>query len=252
MQTTNTVVVLYQPQRNVNIGATVRALLNMGLHQLRLIQPHEYDPLQLDALAHRYADQLAPIELHDSLETALADVHTTVGFTARSRSERTTAEWPELAPAIHSLSDSERVALLFGREDWGLPNAALERCTLVAHLPTAPSYPSLNLAAAVLLALYELQRTVPTFAPPAPAQADYNATLAFVDQALEQVHFHRTVGQHNATLRTLRDLLMRAAPTPKELRLLQAFARRVLNGPRQPRSAPAQPPPHNNDDSSST
>lgn len=230
----NITTILYEPQQNVNIGATVRVLLNLGFERLRLIRPAAFDPMRIDAIAHRSAALVERIEHFEELTPALVDQHTIVGFSARQRGERHTRPWLDIAPSIRALAEYHPVAFMFGREDFGLPNAALEHCTHVCSLPVTSTYPSLNLADAVLLALYELQRTPPAPLPePPPSQAAYNELLTLLDQALEAAQFSRTSGQHIATLRTLRDLVLRAAPTQPELALLQALCRRALGGPRK-------------------
>src|ERR1700716_1837118 len=149
-------VVLFEPQDPVNIAATVRAMKNMGVTSLRLVRPCAYDPVRLEGIAHDTWDIIHAIEHFDDFDSAVADCVRLVGFTARRRA----AKWRLLDPkeaAEDALGYAEagRVGMTFGREDRGLPNDILDRIHAVVNIPTT-DHASLNLAQAVLIALYEL------------------------------------------------------------------------------------------------
>src|SRR5881296_2361943 len=151
------VVVLHEPQDLVNIAHVVRALKNFGLRDLRLVNPREYDAYRVAGIAHQTQDVLARVAQLGRLEDALADCVHVVGFTARGRTAKRNLQRPrEAAGEILGQAEAGPTALLFGREDKGLPNEALDLCHRVVTIPTSPAYPSLNLAHAVVLMLYEL------------------------------------------------------------------------------------------------
>src|SRR4029077_2003827 len=151
------VVVLHEPQDLVNIAHVVRALKNFELRDLRLVNPREYDAYRIAGIAHQTQDVLARVARFEGLPDALADCVHVVGFTARGRSAKRNVQRPrEAAAEILGQADAGPTALLFGREDKGLPNEALDLCHRVVTIPTNPAYPSLNLAHAVVLMLYEL------------------------------------------------------------------------------------------------
>ncbi len=153
----NIVVVLHEPRQLVNIAGVVRAMANMGLAELILVNPADYDPRRITGIAHRTDHILEGTRLADSLDEALQDATFVVGASARPRTAQRNYRRPrETAPAIVRHSRDGRVALVFGREDRGLSNQALDRCHQVVVIPTAPEHPSLNLAQAVLLVSYEL------------------------------------------------------------------------------------------------
>jgi tRNA C32,U32 (ribose-2'-O)-methylase TrmJ len=127
------------------------------------------------------------------------------------------------------------VAVLFGREDKGLPNSALDRAHLVTVIPTT-DYASLNLAQAVLVAAYELHvaagDATRTIAPPkhdAPPPTAEQLEQAFVDveRALVTIDFFKTRYPEHV-LRSIRSLVFRAAPDARELTLLRAVAIEVV------------------------
>lgn len=168
-------VVLFEPQDDINIGTTVRACKNFGVSSIRLVRPASADPHRILISAPKAEDAIARIERFDTLEDALADCQLVMGTTARPR--RTTQLWA--APpgaAQHLLATLEadpgaRVAILFGREDSGLPNDALDRCQVAITAPTDPTYSSLNLGQAVLLMVWEVFRAAQDVRVEAPAPA---------------------------------------------------------------------------------
>src|ERR1041384_2659546 len=149
-------VVLYEPQDYVNIAATVRAMKNMGTSQLRLVRPVEWDPWRLEGIAHGTNDLIEKIETYPDVEDAIADSVRVFAFTARRRAAKFRIIEPREA-ALELLQYAEKgpVSILFGREDTGLPNDALDRAHAVVTIPTT-NHASINLAPAVLIALYEL------------------------------------------------------------------------------------------------
>lgn len=227
----NILVVLHRPRDVVNIGGVVRAIKNMGFRRLRLVDPAPFDLADVRGIAHRSEDVLDRLEIVPDLDTALADALLVVGTTARTRGEHPVREDVRaLAPQILARAAAGPVALLFGPEDNGLDNQALDRCGLIVRLPADPAYPSLNLAQAALLLLYELRGAAHTpAAPPGPApatQAQMQTLYAALEQALRAVEFFKA-GDAAAKLRSLRQVLQRAQPSPHEAALLTAMAREV-------------------------
>jgi TrmH family RNA methyltransferase len=228
----NACIVLHEPQDPVNIAAVVRAMKNMGVHALRLVNPVAYDPTRIEGVAHDTRDIVAAIRHYPSLDAALADCVWVAGFTARRRAaKREVLDPRSAAQTLLAHADHGLTALLFGREDNGLPNAALDRAHVVVTIPTT-EHASLNLAQAVLIALYELHRAAPdasrTLAPPrkdaAPATADqYERLFAAVEEALVTIDFFKTRYPEHI-MRTLRALAMRAEPDARQVELLRAIA----------------------------
>jgi tRNA/rRNA methyltransferase len=232
MTSDNLIVVLHRPQKLVNIGGAVRAMKNMGLRRLRLVAPAEFEPADITGIAHRSDDMLASAEIYGELDAALADATYVVGTTARRRGAfRHTATPRELAPELLARTAAGPVALLFGPEDNGLANAELDRCHALVTISTDPSYPSLNLAQAVLLLAYELRMATPAGSARQESYPPANrAQLDIFFQALE--HMLRSVaflkGEHaESVMRSLRNLTHRAEPNTREAALLTAICREV-------------------------
>jgi TrmH family RNA methyltransferase len=229
-------VVLHQPQDPVNIAATVRAMKNMGVRTLRLVEPAEYDPSLIERVAHGTHDVVAGIRHFSSLDEALADCVRVAGFTARRRAAKWHATEPRAAAVeLLRFTTAGTVAVLFGREDHGLSNEELDRAHIVVTIPTT-EHASLNLAQAVLIALYELHLAAPSasrsIAPPrkdAPAAtaAQFERLFSDVDRALSALDFYRTRNA-DLILRTVRSLAFRAAPDAREIELMRAMAIEVV------------------------
>lgn len=225
-------VVLLEPQDPVNIAGTVRAMKNMGVRDLRLVNPCPYDPHRLEGIAHGTRDVIDAIRVHAALDAAVAECVAVAAFIGKPRA----AKWPVLAPraaAERLLADAAHgpVALLFGREDWGLPNAAIDRATLAVTIPTT-AHASLNVAQACLVGLYELHvlagdatraAKVPRKdAPPASHEA-YERFFEAAERALGTIDFLKTRHPPHV-MRSVRSLAFRAQPDAREIELARAMA----------------------------
>jgi TrmH family RNA methyltransferase len=243
-------IVLYEPQDPVNIAGTVRAMKNMGLRSLRLVRPVAYEPERIEGVAHATRDIVASIRHFDALDDALADCVRVAGFSARRRAAKRERVGPrEAAADLLGWAASGPVALLFGREDRGLDNAALDRAHLVVTIPTT-AHASMNLAQAVLVAAYELHVAAAdatrVLAPPRknapPATSDqFERLFAEADQALDRMEFYKT-RYPEYILRTMRSLVFRSAPDSREIELLRAMAYEVMRSLERACRASATPP----------
>jgi TrmH family RNA methyltransferase len=231
-QLTRVCVILYEPQNHINIAAVVRAMKNMGVRALRLVRPVEYDPYRLEGIAHGTQDIIDAIQHFDSFEEAAADCRFLAAFTARRRA----AKWERLDPkqtaarVLEHAAQGDTSALVFGREDDGLPNEILDRCHAHVFIPTT-EHASLNLAQAVLIGLYELHLAAgdatrvlapPRKSTPPPEAADFERYFADAQRALETIQFFKTRNGEQV-MRTLRSLTFRSGPEMRELMLVRAM-----------------------------
>lgn len=152
--------ILVEPATPENVGATARALKTMGFPELRLVNPcdHLSDPARW--LAHASNDILEQAQVFSSFEEAIEGFDFIIGTTAKKRSVK--ADYfllPELPRLIKDKGNAvKNIAVVFGREESGLRNEELKLCDLVTTVPLKTSYPSLNLAQAVMLYAYELSK----------------------------------------------------------------------------------------------
>ncbi len=237
----NLVVVLQRPQDAHNIGAVVRAMKNMGISDLRLVQAAPLDAAAILRVAHHCEDLLARIVAYATLDEALADAIYVVGTAAllhKSRPQTDTIR--QVATALTMRLQQGKVVLLFGQEDDGLDNAALDRCHLIVTLPTNADYPALNLAQSVLLLLYEVRMAALAEAHadapalPVAAQADLERLFQASATTLDALGFFK--GNQAPTMRKLRQMVYKANLSPAEVGLLLSIVRRVQR--QQQASAP--------------
>lgn len=237
-------VVLHQPRSIVNIAGAVRAMANMGLQRLVLVEPAEFDAKRIGGIAHRTEHVVESAKIVSSLQEALASCIYVAGTSARPRTAQRNYHRPrDLAPRIVARAATGPVALVFGREDRGLSNAALDQCHDVVVAPTSLDHPSLNLAQAVLLVAYEVFLANAAAAPLptgkrslGPASADdMEETYAALEAGLHQIDFFKA-RKPESVMRTLRTAFGRTTLDAHEARLLRSIGYEVRNhAARRPR-----------------
>lgn len=226
-------VVLVEPTDAVNIGGVIRAMANTGFLQLRLVRPVEFDPWHVVGVAHYTQHIISATSSFTSLREAVADMQFVLGLTGRHhRVERNALPFQSAVDRVAKLAlNAQSVAIIFGREDRGLSNEMLDACHAVTTIPTNPAYPSLNLAQAALLVLYQLfQRSggeAQAYRPPrrrAPLASSSLLEDLFSDleRALDAIEFlHRR--SRVSALRSLRVALFRAGLDARQAALLRAI-----------------------------
>jgi TrmH family RNA methyltransferase len=157
------VFVLVQPQHPGNVGAVARAMKNMGLRRLIVVNPPpSFDLERARWMAPGAADVLAEMRITATLDEALVGVHRAVATTARRRADAQAIHEPAgFARSVFETPDDIVTAVLFGREDDGLSRAETLRCESLVRIVTDHTA-SLNLAQAALLVghhLFEAART---------------------------------------------------------------------------------------------
>ena len=151
-----------------NVGSVCRAMANMGFSDLVLAAPRLCDDWsEAERMAVHATGILQRCRKTETFEEAVSDCSFVVGTTARGGLYRQHVKTPrELSPTLLQLAANSKVALVFGREDKGLMNDEIARCTHLIRIPVDPDYTSLNLSQAVLLCCYELFSALGTYEPP--------------------------------------------------------------------------------------
>jgi len=233
-------IVLVNTTHPGNIGGVARAMKNMGLSRLILVDPKEYPSDKAQWRASNARDVLGDAKVVSTLDEAIADCGLVIGTSARERR----IPWPLLTPrecgarTLAEVSDHP-VAIVFGREDRGLTNEELHKCHYHVHIPSNPEYSSLNLAAAVQVLAYELRVS--------SLEADAGKALHFDDwdqppanqKALEGYygHLEKTlqslsfISEDNPrqTMTRLRRLYSRIRPDEMELAILRGVLTSIEN-----------------------
>lgn len=222
-------VVLARPSHPGNIGAAARAMKTMGFADLRLVAPRHAPDAQAEALAAGGAEVLAAARTVDRLEAALADTVLAVGFSARGRDlSHALRSLREAAPSILEAAAQGPVALVFGNETYGLTNEEIGRCGMQVSIPANPQYSSLNLAAAVQIACYEVAATADAFALAQPAEResatseDIEALVAHWQTAMVESGY-LDPAEPGRLMERLRRLLARAGLERSEVKFLRGM-----------------------------
>ena len=149
---------LVEPKEQGNIGASARAIKNMGFKNLCLVNPPDIDN-EAYWFACNANDILESAIVYKTLDDAIRDKAIVVGTTRRLGKRRgLIIPVSDAVRKIQEFSINNRVAILFGREDKGLFNEEIEKCGFSITIPTNHEQPSLNLAQAILIVTYELSK----------------------------------------------------------------------------------------------
>ena len=185
-------IVLVETSHPGNIGSVARAMKNMGLSRLALINPKKFPHDEATALAGNAGDVLEKAQVFSSIEEAVKNSKIIFATSARER----TIEWPvasakDAAQEINQLAaENIEVSILFGREDRGLTNEELQLSNKHLIIPADPEYPVLNIAMSTQVVCYELY------------QASHNEPIGpwqdfpeYTSQELQHLieHFNETV-----------------------------------------------------------
>lgn len=240
-------VILVEPQLGENIGMAARAMVNCGLGDLRLVNPRKgwrnAHTFTSAAGAHALVEA---IQVFDSLESAIADLHLVFATTARPRDmEKPTCTPYEFAQKAHAVfqETQSKVGILYGRERTGLENDDVALADWIIQVPLNPDYSSLNLAQAVLLVGYEwYQRSIaPTLEPdktkrssPLAQKEKLIEFLARLEQELDKGGFFREKNIRARMIRNIRNTFIRAEMTEQEVRTFHGIITSLTELRRKP------------------
>ncbi|MEA3362502.1 MAG: RNA methyltransferase [Thermodesulfobacteriota bacterium] len=227
-------VVLVEPQGALNVGSVCRAMLNFGFTDLRLVNP-QVDHLSQDArlMAVKAATVLENARVFHSLGDALAGCRLSFGTTRRFGRYREGLLHPgEAADRLVPIAQESSVALVFGREDRGLFTSELDLCQHFITIPTDEGLPSMNLAQAVSLCLYEVSNARAKYA----GRTSNQKKLASSEN-LESMYQHMRqslldIGyldpqNPDHILRSFRRILGRSGLNDREVRILRGLFNQI-------------------------
>lgn len=230
----NLAIVLVRPKFPENIGATARIAFNMGVTRLIIVRdtPPELEPMAKMA-THKAAHLLESMELHNSLEDALAPFSLVIGTTARRGRQRILEKSPrDIVEAVLPDLATNHIALMFGPEDCGLSNDELKYCQLLSAIPTA-DFSSLNLAQAVAIHCYEFFYAAIYLAKairPRPHLAsthELSGMYSHVEEALMQIDFLEEKN-HDYWMNNIRQFFGRIRLTKKDANIIRGICRQFL------------------------
>ena len=222
-------IVLVEPKLDKNVGAVARAMKNFNIGRLLLISPgcdHLSDPAR--ALSCGADNLLEEAEVFSELDTALADFKLVVGTTARLGKYCQPVYTPaQTAEKIEALGPQTPVAIMFGREDFGLAREQRRHSHILSSIPVNPGFSSLNLAQSVLLYGYELGRLKSADCAPQPTaelatHSELEGMYGHLRKTLE-VNDFLDKSNPDHLLEYFRRLFGRASMTHREVRIIHGI-----------------------------
>jgi tRNA/rRNA methyltransferase len=239
------IVVLVEPQLGENIGAAARVMANFGLARLRLVKPRDGWPsLQAQRSASGADRILDGVALFDTVAAAIADCTLVLATTARAHDQAKPVLGSDEAAAFLAphVAAGETVAVLFGRERYGLENDEVALADRIVTFPVNPAFASLNLAQAVALVAYEwfklasgggLPFAMPQKSQPAPKQ-QIEAFFANLERQLDLIEYFRPLDKRATMLVNLRNIFARMQPTQQDIQTLHGIVVALTEGRKGP------------------
>jgi tRNA/rRNA methyltransferase len=223
--------VLVEPRGSGNIGSIARAMKNMGLKELAIVGRGRTKSFWARAMAAHARDVLQEVQRFATLREAVADCGLVVGTTCREGLYRSHSVAPrEIAGKIFAATRSGKAALVFGPEDHGLRNHDLKHCQWLITIPAHEDYPSLNVAQAAMVCLYEIFLAS---LEPVPEEKIARASAESVEQlfdrmrrSLLRIGFLDPQNPEHILL-ALRRVLGRAGLEEKDVRILNGLFRQI-------------------------
>jgi tRNA/rRNA methyltransferase len=219
-------IILVRPKFHENVGSAARAMKNMGLNRLLLVDG--CSPLHMNAyrLASGAEDILERAEEFSTLKEAVSEMECVVGTTSRGGKERSPLLTPEaLLKKLIPISSKNSIGLVFGSEREGLTNEELTLCHLYVRIPSSESFPSLNLAQAVMVLCYELFQssvTVQKRAVQLAKAGQLERMVEHMEKTLLDIEF-LNVKNPKRIMRVLRRLFGRCEMEEREVQILQGI-----------------------------
>ncbi|MEM7583146.1 MAG: TrmH family RNA methyltransferase [Acidobacteriota bacterium] len=235
-------VILVRPQEEGNVGAVARAMANMGLERLILVEPAPV----LAGVARGFGvggweilDRAVRVPTFEAAIAPFGRLVATTSLRQRPLRRRRVISARRLPEVLAADPEGTETALVFGSESTGLEGRELELCSPVVAIPTAPRHPTLNLAQAVLIVAYELHMfgaTLPEESSAVGESPDAAGPLASaeqvdelrraVDELLLDIGFdHPPI--RAGLLRDVLRLVVRASPSDREIRILRRLGNRA-------------------------
>jgi len=216
-----------------NVGSVVRAMKNFGFTDLTCVNQININPAETAVMAAGAEDKIPDICYSDSLPEQTAQAHIVYAFSGRERKHYTSLTPREMAAEIVDLPESCNIVLLFGNETNGLNNEELDFADKIVTIPAEDDYPSLNLAQAVMIALYELQSAFLNSQDKAPV--DSSALLNHHDKEFlmteiiqsAQLIINKEVNNKQIA-ENIRHFFKKSKTTAKESRFIHSLFRLIL------------------------
>ena len=237
-------VILVNPQLGENIGTAARAMANFALSELHIVEPRDGWPNDRALSASAGADTIIErARVHETCMTAIEPFQRVYATTARPRGMTKQVMTPEEAAADMHIraARGERIAILFGRERWGLNNEEVSLADVIITAPVDPQFASINIAQAVLLVGYEWYKPIAASLGLGTGQLaairrsglrvrgedglankkDLHGFFSHLESELEAAGFFKSPAMRPNMIRNLRNMFQRIELSLQEIRTLR-------------------------------
>lgn len=178
---------------------------------------------------HNAINLLKNMETFSDLQKALENFQYIVGTTARIGGIRKEIITPaELADSLISISQNNKIALLFGPENTGLTNKEIKYCDIIVNIPTS-DFSSLNLGHAVVVICYEIwaaKNNTKNFLSPIATFKEKEEMYSELKEILVKISFINYENPDFWMLR-LRRFFSRITLRAKDVKLIRGICRQI-------------------------
>jgi len=224
----NVRVVLVNPKFSGNLGMVARSMKNTCVRDLRIVEPRAEINKQAYKMSVCAPEILDDAVVHDNLQEAVGDCGLVIGTSKRRGVMRRNILSPEEAAGmITSAVMVNKVAVVFGSEDYGLSNEDLALCHWIIGMHTGSDYESFNLSHSVAIVMYLVNRALIDYKPPVRKLAsafDLEEMYKDIGDYLRETGFLHEADPKRMLL-TIRRALARAALDSREVKILRGVIR---------------------------
>lgn len=223
--------ILVEPQEPGNIGATARAMKNMGFSKLELVNPVPFHTKEAKWMSCQAYEMVKKATIYKTFNEAISEKSLIIGTTRRIGKRRGLI-FPlrDSVKRIVMTAKKNKVAILFGREKNGLLNKEVESCGFMLTIPSDPEAASLNLSQSVMLVAYELAQK--TYKAEMPEFVEHERIVSLyerIDHILKLLEYIPRGDRQleKKIMKNLKHFIGRAGLTEWELNMLQGLCTQI-------------------------
>lgn len=193
----NVYIILVEPVYRGNIGAVSRIMHNFSFFNLRIVGkiPEKEDQI----MAVHSEEIMNNAQIFPDLKSALADIDRSIVLTRRyGRKKKIDYNPIEMSDYVHH-SKHLKIALVFGRETWGLTDEEASLCHLRCYIPANENFPSINLSQSVAVTLYELYAHTyrKKYREKSASKEVIDETVNYIKEVLQNIGYFKDAGTEN-------------------------------------------------------
>ncbi|MDX1950056.1 MAG: RNA methyltransferase [Rickettsiales bacterium] len=233
MSLNNIYIILSKPQMGENIGSVARIMKNFGCVNLRIIAPRDGWPNEkaYEMSAHA-KDIINNAEIFENLEEAISDISYLAATASVKRFISKEIINPEEAGKIITKKiNNYKCGILFGRESSGLSNEEISACNQMVTIKTSDLYPSLNIAQACCVMLYEIfknnskvKKIINNNSKNLIAnKSEYLSLVNFLEAQLERKNFFQVKEKKKNMMINIKNMFTKNNFTDQEIKTLKGI-----------------------------